>query len=307
MTGSVAIIGEAMLELSRDSSGGTHLGYGGDTLNTAVYMARLGVSPDYLTVMGSDPYSERLLTSWRSEGVGVSSVIRHPARLPGLYAIETDEEGERSFHYWRGESAMRDAFALNEWPGVLETAGQADWLYLSGITLSLYSSEHQTQLVKTAEAVRRRGGNVVFDPNFRPRGWPSKQVAIRAFEALAPHISIALPTLEDEQILYDGGSIDAHASRWLAAGANMVVMKSGPDGATIYDASSASEHVAPAETIKPVDTTGAGDSFNAAFMSALIKGQSARNAADAGNRLAGQVIQHRGAVIPKDAMPASDW
>ena len=92
----VASIGECMIELSPAAGGLLSRSYGGDTLNTAVYLARLGVAVDYVTALGDDPWSDEMLGAWQAEGVGTDLVVRVPGRLPGLYLISTDDDGQRA-------------------------------------------------------------------------------------------------------------------------------------------------------------------------------------------------------------------
>lgn len=94
-------VGECMLELSRAPEGGDRLGVGGDTFNSAVYLARLGNNAAYLTALGTDPYRDELRDAWAAEGLDLALTLVDPDRLPGLYAIRTDAKGERSFSYWR--------------------------------------------------------------------------------------------------------------------------------------------------------------------------------------------------------------
>ena len=306
MSASVAIIGEGMLELSHAKRNAARLGYGGDTLNTAVYMARLGVRPQFISALGEDPYSRGLRDSWTAEGIDTQFVLTHPSRLPGLYAIQTDANGERSFFYWREQSAMRDFFALEAHIDALHHARQADWLYLSGITLSLFEEAQRRIIFEIAAAVRARGGQVVFDPNYRPTGWSSAEHASKCFAGMAEHVSLALPTLDDEQALHGAKSPRSHAEAWLAAGVEHVVLKRGAEGAVLFARESDPVQVLPARTLEAIDSTGAGDSFNAALLVSLINGTGFRDAIDAGNRLAGKVIRHRGAILKPEDMPRAE-
>jgi 2-dehydro-3-deoxygluconokinase len=301
----IAIIGEGLLELAHTPGSGDRLGFGGDTLNTAIYLARLGNTPDFISALGEDSYSDHLLRQWESESVQVRHVLRHPSRLPGLYAIRTDHAGERSFCYWRENSAMRAFFELEGSGPALAFAREADWLYLSGITLSIFDEAGRATLGLVAQAVKARGGNVVFDPNYRPRGWQDAKEARGAIADIGQHVTLALPTIEDENALYGEVGAAAHAARWAGWGVRQIVLKCGPQGAFLYGETGDRDgvHVPVEGTIKPVDTTGAGDSFNAAFIDAWSQGKDAVSAAQAGNRLAGRVIQYHGAVIPREAMP----
>jgi len=298
----IAIIGEAMLELSQDPAGNAKLAYGGDTLNTATYMARLGASVDYITALGVDPYSERMLNAWGNEGLDTGSVLRHPSRLPGLYAIETSAQGERSFYYWRSESAARQFFALDGCTDILAKAANANWLYLSGITLSIFDDDGRRKLCQLASDIRTSGGQVAFDPNYRPSGWASVPMARDAMETFCKHASIVLPTIDDEHALFGMQTEAEHCARWHDLGVDIVIMKHGPEGATIHTRGARPEHVAVPVPLAATDTTGAGDSFNAACLVGLMRGKPVHEAAADGHRLAGIVVQHRGAIIPKEAM-----
>jgi 2-dehydro-3-deoxygluconokinase len=97
----IACIGECMVELREEADGRLSRAYGGDTLNTAVYLARLGASVDYTTVLGDDPWSDEMIAGWQAEGIGTELVVRLSGRLPGLHVIQTDASGERRFSYWR--------------------------------------------------------------------------------------------------------------------------------------------------------------------------------------------------------------
>lgn len=304
MPETIAIIGEAMLELSQDSEGNARLAYGGDTLNTAIYLARLGVQPAYISALGRDPYSQRMLADWREVGIDAAAVLLHETRLPGLYAIQTDESGERRFHYWRSESAMRAFFKLPGAQLALDKAAEARWLYLSGITLSIFQADERHKLIELARLVRAGGGQVIFDPNYRPSGWSSADEARDIFGTMGEIATIALPTRDDEDALYGHGNAEDHITRWHTSGCPLVIMKCGADGAMISDRSGCVETVS-TERCHPVDTTGAGDSFNAAFLAALMQGKLLPDAVRAGHRLAAKVIAHPGAIISRHDMPLS--
>jgi 2-dehydro-3-deoxygluconokinase len=295
-------VGECMLELTGRLGNGARLAYGGDTLNTALYLSRLGLRTEYVTAVGTDPWSDDLVNAWADEGVGTGCVLRHPSRTVGLYAVRTDDAGERTFTYWRSESAARALFQLAEVGRVEEALANADLLYLSGISLSLFDASERARLVAVAQSVRRRGGRVAFDPNYRPRGWSSPEAARTAIDALAPFVSTALPTFEDEAALRGDADPRATARRWRDAGADEVVVKLGPEGALVAWADG-ERRLAPPSVVAPVDTTGAGDSFNAGYLFCRWKGCAPPDAAAFGARLAGEVIRHPGAIVPRAATP----
>jgi len=177
----VACIGECMIELKQargDCQGGLYSrGYGGDTLNTSVYLARLGVDVDYITALGHDPMSDEMIVGWAAEGVGTSRVRRLKGKLPGLYMIQTDEFGDRRFFHWRESAAARSLMDLPETDDILDSLPAYDVVYLSAITLSIYSVQGRTKLIGALHRARKRGARIVFDTNFRASGWPDPDVA----------------------------------------------------------------------------------------------------------------------------------
>ncbi len=296
----IVTMGEGMIEISGGLGASGRVGHGGDVLNVSIALARLGHRPAFLTALGSDQWSADLMAAWQEEGIDTSLIARHPQRVPGLYGVTVDSTGERSFTYWRQASAARDLFALPETQTLLDEAGEADLLFLSGITLSLYDADGRAAILALAKGLRARGGDVVFDGNYRRRGWQDVAEARAAFDALAPAVSIALPTCEDETVVYGDTTPEAIAARWHAAGAREVVVKLGADGA--YVAAAGDAFIVPTQAIRPIDTTGAGDAFDAGYISARLKGADPHAAALVGHRLAGITIRHPGAIPPRAAI-----
>ena len=307
----IAVIGECMIELRphisdsgyANSTIDAQIGYGGDTLNVATYLARQGIDVEYVTVLGDDPLSDWMVEQWRANGVGCELVRREERALPGMYWINVDDSGERSFHYWRLESPARrlinDDAARSR---VFEQLSRFDGLYFSGITLSLYREKARTKLFEFLASYRRDGGQVYFDNNFRRRQWPEVEKAQAAFEAIYRLTDIALPTADDEMQLFGDGSTDAVIARLRSWGIREIVLKRGADGSLVAD--DATVTPVPAVLVRDVvDTTAAGDSFNAGYLAARFGGASPEEAAQNGSRLAALVVQHRGAIIPRDAMP----
>jgi len=303
--GRAASIGECMIELAPREGGLYALGFGGDTLNTAVYMARLGMAVDYLTAMGDDPYSERMIAAWAQEGVGVGHVRRVANRLPGLHLIETDGKGERRFFYWRDLAPARELFRLPDSPALLAEIAAYGLAYLSGISLSLYGEDGRAALAGALDELRRRGGRVAFDSNYRPRNWPDPEAARDAMAALLRRADVALLSFDDERALWGDKSPEHTARRVAELGPTEVVVKNAGGPAVLAIAGERAVSIAPEPQDRPRDTTAAGDSFNAAYLAARHAGAAPGEAARAGHRLAAAVIRHPGAIIPRQAMPAA--
>jgi 2-dehydro-3-deoxygluconokinase len=176
----VASIGECMIELSRTGTGVLAESFGGDSLNTATYLARLGVRVDYVTALGDDPWSEEMVRRWQAEGIGTERVLRVPGRLPGLYVIDIGDKGERRFHYWRQNSAARLLFELRK-PKTSCARCLSMMDLPDGGHASLYGETGRGRLFEVLDAARAQGRRVAFDTNFRPRGWADVETARFAF------------------------------------------------------------------------------------------------------------------------------
>ncbi|MES2198366.1 MAG: sugar kinase [Pseudomonadota bacterium] len=298
----VACIGECMIELKQADGGLFSRGYGGDTLNTAVYLARLGVGVDYITALGDDPMSDEMVRGWATEGVGTSRVARLKGKLPGIYMIQTDADGDRRFFHWRESAAARSLMDLPETDDILESLASYDVIYLSAITLSIYSPQGRTKLIGALGSARTHGARIIFDTNYRARGWPDPDVARAVFAEAFAVSDIVLASPEDLLPLYSDESDEQLMTRILCS--EVVLKLVSPGSIVRFEA--ASKEVRPEPITRPVvDTTAAGDSFAAAYIAARLAGAEPVDAARAGHRLGGVVVCYPGAIIPRSAMPAN--
>lgn len=309
MPDNIAVIGECMLEVSRlpvsGETAGTlpaALSYGGDTLNSSVYLARLGVKVDYVTALGDDAMSAWMIDQWKSEHVGCHLVQRHDGAVPGLYMIEVDEHGERSFLYWRKDSPATKLFDDEESSEHLfSLLSSFGYIYFSGITLALYKPEPLARLFRFLKDYREAGGKVLFDGNYRPKLWESREQAAKVYEETYRLTDIALPTIEDEQMVFGNDTPDVIIDRLQSWGVGEVVLKMGGKGCLVSVGQL--RELVESNKVTVVDTTSAGDSFNAGYLAKRVRGVDPINAAKAGHDLASVVIQHRGAIVPFEAMP----
>jgi len=295
----VVTIGEVLIELSRGSDGRFALGYGGDTFNTAVYLARAGLNVGFASALGDDSYSDAVLAFAAAEGIFLNLVLRVPGQVPGLSMIDLDAAGTRHSHDWREIAPARELFELPDWNRVAEGLLNAKLIYFSGITLSLYSNTGLGRFLAVIEMARKNGAKIVFDGNFRPRGWKGDLTRTRTvFMEALKRVDIAMPTYDDEAVLWGDPSPEATVERLQAFGITEIVVKNGPNSALVA-AGGSSEFVPVPEVVVPVDSVAAGDSFNAAYMAARLSDDGPHAAAAAAHRLAGQVIRHPGAIMPR--------
>ena len=294
----IACIGECMIELSGwDPAGGTaRIAFAGDVLNTTVYLARLlrdvEIDVSFISVVGTDGFSDRMVAQWKEEGIDCRFVGRRADRLPGVYAIDTDAAGERFFHYWRSASAARTLFSGPE-PEIHELAA-FDAIYVSGVTLAVLAPAAREALIGCARDLRARGGVVAFDGNYRPVLWPDAPTARAEMDRMWAHATIALPSAEDEAAL----SPECDPGPRLAAlGATEIVVKRGADGPVLWPRTDETGRFAAAASV--IDTTGAGDGFNAGYIAARLTGRERAVAAAAGHALARVIVGHHGAILPR--------
>ncbi len=299
----VMCLGEAMMELSfeGDIASGAGVSFAGDTLNTAVYLKRCIADRGevaFVSAVGTDIYSQCMLDRIAHENVVTDHVRLLEGKLPGIYGISIDEQGERSFHYWRENSAARALFqdpALIAW----DAMSRADLIYYSGITLALMSQETRHVFFRWLEDVRQDGNTLVaFDTNYRPALWPSPGAAAEAIEAAWKISDIALPSLEDEMMVFGTSGPEDVLKRLRGYGLERGALKCGLRGAIPIDPNASAPVLEFVENV--VDTTAAGDSFNGAYLASLLTGSSDVEAIAAGHACASQVIRKRGAIVAFD-------
>jgi 2-dehydro-3-deoxygluconokinase len=302
----VALLGECMVELQQRPQGAMVQALGGDTLNVAVYLARLCAGKatiDYVTALGDDDLSQGMRARWQEEGVSDSLTRTLPGHLPGLYLIQTDDSGERRFLYWRGESAARLCFDGDEGKALLQRLAGYDAIYLSGISLAILSEEGRANLLAGLQHCREQGVRIVFDNNYRPRLWRSADDARLYHRQVLALTDLALITWDDDAQLFGLPTPAALFEMYAALGVKEIALKRG-DQPCLISGPEGLAQVPGEQVAKIVDTTAAGDSFSAAYLACRLNGGSAELAASWGHRLAGAVIGHPGALIPRQAMPA---
>ncbi|MEH6633197.1 MAG: sugar kinase [Halopseudomonas aestusnigri] len=314
---SIGIIGECMIELSRaeghaNNSDLYQKRYGGDTYNTAYYISQCvksdpnssansvlkkDIGVNYITALGDDEISEDMIATFARAGVQTNLIERVPGAVPGLYTIQTDDQGERSFLYWRSQSPARRLFQTDTTGDLMSSLLKHDWLYFSGITLAILYPEGRRKLFELCKEFRAQGGKVAFDINYRPRLWENIEEARDVINQAYDVCDLALPSYDDEVLLFEVTNPTEAINRIRDHGAKEIVLKNGSKELSIYFDKNIQEFsVTPAILVK--DTTSAGDSFNAGYIYARLMGKPVTKAADIAGQLARQVIAQVGAIVP---------
>lgn len=284
-----------MIEMAAQGQGELYQrGVAGDSYNTAVYLARQGLNVDYFTSLGDDGWSDDILARLQAEGISPDLVTRCPGRQPGLYVINNDKQGERQFSYWREQAPAREMFDAPV------TLHNLELFYFTGITLAIARSGLEN-LIALLRQLRSTGCRIAFDPNYRPGLWDGLEQARQHYREILPLCDIALPTLEDETALWNIQSVSECRNFYLQQGVSELVVKGPELTAHVF---SENKHWQKQSTpVRALDTTGAGDSFNAGYLGARTKGDDIDGALARAQQLSAAVVQHRGAILPRIDLP----
>lgn len=297
-------IGECMVELSDAGSGLLRKGFAGDTFNTAWYARKLlpaGWGVTYLSAVGDDAVSGEMLAFMQAGGVSTDAVRIVAGAMPGLYMIAV-KNGERSFSYWRDTSAAR---RLADDPDHLaQHLAAADIIHFSGITLGILTPDAGRMLVASLEAARKRGAMISFDTNFRSKIWQGRKDVQAMFLDAARTATVVLPGLDDELAVFGPCTAREVASRYRQAGARIIAVKDGGKGSHVFWPDGEA-HVPAATPNAVVDTSAAGDSFAAGFLTRLASGADPVSAARFGAAVAAEVVAGPGALVPLSAALAA--
>lgn len=291
----ILCIGECMIELAPAEGDLYRRGFAGDTFNTAWYLqGRAPADVAYFTCIGTDAASDQLQDFVAQAGIATDHVRRVPDRTVGLYMISLSE-GERSFSYWRGQSAAkllaRDADAM------AQAFAAVDMLVFSGITLAILDEADRAALLDQVAKARAAGRTIVFDPNMRARLWPDTATMRDAIMAAAAVSDIILPSFDEDSETFGDATPQETVARYRDAGAQVVVVKNGAGPMTGWSKLEGDAQHIPDPVRDVRDTTAAGDSFNAGFISARLKGAGLAEAMAAGAALSAHVIRHPGALV----------
>lgn len=295
MTGAICI-GECMVELRPVDDGHLKRGFAGDAYNTAIYLKRSAPDIDvaFLTATGDESLSNAMVETWRGEGISDRLVFRIPGERPALYLIETNAKGDRKFHYWRSETPAKEWLRLLLAAGGAALLNKSDLVYVSGISLAILSYADRQAAIELLGSVTTK---VAFDPNIRPALWKSMDEARHTFEAMVKIASIVLPSRQDYQLMYGMDDPQQQIEFTATLTEAEIALTCDEDGCRLRVGD---EIIAlPTQAVKVVDTSGAGDSFNGAYLAARLKGRDPRDAVKDGLALAAKVVAQPGAIIPR--------
>ena len=296
----IYFIGECMVELRAMSAATLHQSFAGDVYNSAVYLKRCfpQVTTSVVTALGQDNLSKKMLERFESEQINTQLVFAHDTKVPGMYYIETDEHGERSFIYWRNDSAAKKVVDFLD-ADALEHLSQGDMFFFSGISLAIIEESAREDFWKVVKQLKDAGVKIVFDPNYRARLWNSVEETKEQYHLAFTFADITLPGVEDLTTLYDVHSVEAVVEYLKPYQIEEIVVKNGPESVVTKEGETLQSHtIIPVTNV--VDTTSAGDAFNGVYLGARLSDKSISSAVQLAAKAAGAVIQQPGAIAPKD-------
>lgn len=285
--------GEPLMEFAEVQRNGERLylpGFGGDVSNTAVAAARQGAKTAIFTALGRDFFGQDFLDLWEHEGIDKSSVVLRKDGRTGAYFISYGEDGH-VFSYARAGSAA-SLITVEELP--LIQIASARILHASGISQAI--SESCTDAVFAAIRHAKANGTVVsYDTNLRLKLWPldRARAVIHGASAMA---DILLPGLDDAQQLTGLDRPEHICAYYLALGCSVVALTMGKNGTMV--ATNERLEVIPARPVEAVDATGAGDTFDGAFLAEWLVHRDPFKAAAYANAAAALSTLGKGAVAP---------
>ena len=269
--------------------------FGGAPMNTLVGVARLGSSSGAIAAVGDDPFGQFLVKELTKNGVDTSRVKVKRGMLTTLAFVANEPEtGERSFIFYRKPlvSGTSDN-ALQIEDVDLEYISNARILHVSGFSLSQNPS--RKAVLTAIRHARKAGVKVSFDPTLRIDVWNSERSIRRLYGQVLRLSDIATFSREEAAFIFGTDNPEKAARTALRSGTGIIGIKLGADGA-LLETKEGQKISVPAFPVKVVDTTGAGDGWNAGLLVGLLKGWDLETSVLVANAVGALVVTKRGAI-----------
>ena len=294
-------IGECMVELSTLDNGLLQKSFAGDVFNSAVYLKRLvGYKCDVslLTAIGEDSISHEMEVFFNHQGLSTDTVFKTNDGTVGLYLITTDDNGERSFSYWRDNSVARQMMDILAAKKIEISELNSDLIFFTGISLGILTDASREILINQLSTARKKGAKIAFDPNYRPQLWETKEVAAKWIDKAYQVSDIIFPSFDEQQLLFGTASIEKCLNYHPSEDEKEVVLKAGADGMFVkYQHDIIHREFISADNV--VDTTAAGDSFDGSYLAMRILGHNVSDSLEKAAGVAAKVVTYPGAIIPE--------
>ena len=296
-----------MIELNGDisslenNSSNMTINFGGDTYNSAVYFSRLTndkTNTFYSTALGKDNFSKKMISRFKNENIKCDYIRTDGENPPGLYSIEINEKGERSFSYWRDQSPSKYIFLGSKGKKLVKDINNADVFYYTGISAGILDEKQRKDLINIGSTATICG----FDFNYRSQLHYNNKVSQLLFNEINNRVDIHFVSFDDARELFNIKS-PLEIFEIINEKKNLILIRY--KNSIIFKNKQQEIKTVTVPHGEVVDTTAAGDAFNGSFLAIMNNNKNVPVEENIliSHSVTREVIKHRGAIISKNKMP----
>ena len=296
-----------MIELNGDisslenNSSNMTINFGGDTYNSAVYFSRLTndkTNTFYSTALGKDNFSKKMISRFKNENIKCDYIRTDGENPPGLYSIEINEKGERSFSYWRDQSPSKYIFLGSKGKKLVKDINNADVFYYTGISAGILDEKQRKDLINIGSSAIICG----FDFNYRSQLHYNKKVSQLLFNEINNRVDIHFVSFDDARELFKIKN-PLEIFEIINEKKNLILIRY--KNSIIFKNKQQEIKTVTVPHGEVVDTTAAGDAFNGSFLAIMNNNKNVPVEENIliSHSVTREVIKHRGAIISKNKMP----
>lgn len=266
----IVALGECLVEFSELEGELYRQSFAGDTLNTLFYASRLGLATGYISMLGDDPYTGGIETLLSAEQID-RSLVGRSSRTNGIYFIKRDSSPNTRLHFIRDRSAAKQAIDLLDLQFVREYILNSHVFHLSLIAIGM--TENKQRLLELVGSVAGRI-LISLDTNYRSSVWESSDQARETLADYLPHIDLLFVTDTDDRAYHGERSTVEVIKHYQSFGVPEFAYRMGAAGSIVF--SGKADGIKAIPNIEVLDTTGAGDAYNAGYLFLKLGGAAPR-------------------------------
>ena len=291
----VCSIGEAMIEISNIKNSFYNQSFAGDTLNFCNYLDKKKLNAFFLSAIGKSEINQSLLDFVKSKNISTKYIKQINQFEIGLYLIKNKDNGEKQFFYWRDESAAKQYFNNIDFLNLYKELKNFDYIYFSGITLSIIHISKLNNFIKLLKLLKSKKIKIVFDFNIRPSRWNKKNLNI-FLDSVLKFVDICFLSGEDMNYWKNKNNIKSYEQIVRKYKLKHSIFRKNAKFTYVF--LNKTRYVFKNKLLKTVvDTSGAGDGFNAAYLSNFIVNNDPVLALKAGSSLGSKIVMKKGAIV----------
>ncbi len=291
----VCSIGEAMIEISNLKNSLYNQSFAGDTLNFCNYLDKKKLNAFFLSAIGKSEINQSLLDFVKSKKISTKHIKQINQSEVGLYLIKNKNNGEKQFFYWRDESAAKQYFNNIDFLNLYKELKNFDYIYFSGITLSIIHISKLNNFIKLLKQLKVKKIKIVFDFNIRPSRWNKKNLN-KFFNSVLKFVDICFLSGEDMNYWKNKNNIKSYEKIVRKYKIKHSIFRKNAKFTYVF--LNKTKYVFRNKLLKKVvDTSGAGDGFNAAYLSNFIVNNDPLLALKAGSSLGSKIVMKKGAIV----------